>query len=433
MKDIFNKKILKEAGVLLIAVAMILSTVSMSAEADVMNKLENDSNYVNPSSSQNMDSGDSLFLQLPHDPDEKWSMATTDAGAGYIMYENFWGVTEPIGDIHWWGLALKYTSSGWKAGNPDNLVFDIKFYADDPNRYLLPYKLVATFANIVPPVITGTELYYAGFEMYYFDGVELDPFVNLSEGWVSIYSKSGGQGEDWLLWASAKTGDGFSYQDGNIPIPGRYCDHAMELTGVPSKPPEKPETPDGPTEGIVGVEYMFFTSTTDPEGEQVLYWWDWGDGTPGEWTDPSDSGVMVHASHIWNASGDYEVRVKAKDLYDKKSEWSDPLMIHIVGGPILEIGNKTGLFKVSTVIRNIGDVNATRVDWSITLVGGIILRGKETTGSILCIPAGDEAKISSSLIFGFGKTVVTVTAKCAEGSSDTNTRNASVLFCFIFW
>jgi len=429
MKETINKKILKELSVLLVAIVMVLSTVVVSA--DTMDRLENDGNYVNPSSSQNMDSGDSLFLQLPHDPDESWSMATTDTGAGYFMYENFWDVTEIIGNIHWWGLALKYTPGGWVAGDPNNLVFDIKFYADDPNDPSLPPdELVATFTNVVPSVITGTGQYYVGFEMYYFDGVELEPFVNLSEGWVSIYSKSGGMGEDWLMWASAKTGDGFSYQeDGTNP---RYFDQAMNLT-MGSYPPDVPTTPDGPSEGVVGVEYTFSTSTTDPEGENVSYWWDWGDDTPGEWTDPYPSGETVYANHIWTEADEYEITVKARDPHEKESAWSYPKTINIVESPILEISNITGkLFKVSTVIRNIGGVDATKVNWSITLSGGVILLGKETTGNILCIPAGGEAKISSGLIFGFGKTMITATAECDEGSSDTNTRDAFVFLFFIF-
>jgi len=429
MKETKNKKILKEAGVLLIAVAMILSTVVVSAESDAMDKLENDSNYVNPTSSQNIDSDDSLFLQLPHDPDEGWTMVTSDSGAGYTVYENFWGITELIGNIYWWGLCLKY-KGGWQAGNPDNLVFDIKFYADDPDDHSRPDELVATFTNIVPPVIS-TGQYYGGFEMYYFDGAVIEPFVDLSEGWVSINSKSGGEGQDWLMWASAKTGDGFSYQDGAIP-PGNNFDQAMKLT-VGSYPPDAPATPDGPTDGIVGIEYTFSTSTTDPEGENVSYWWYWDDGAPGEWSVPYDSGATMYASHTWYTPGNYDITVKAKDPHDKESEWSVPKRIHIVDTAVLEISNITGnLFRVSTVIRNIGGVDATRVDWSITLDGGIILLGKETTGDILSIPAGGEAKISSDLIFGFGKTVITATAKCAEGSSDTKTRNASVFLFFIF-
>jgi len=78
--------------------------------------------------------------------------------------------------------------------------------------------------------------------------------------------------------------------------------------------------------------------------------------------------------------------------------------MYIVDMPILEIGNITGkLFRVSTVIRNIGGVDATMVNWSFSLDGGNILLGKETTGFILSLPAGDEKEISSRLILGFGK------------------------------
>ena len=428
MKETISKKMLKEAGVLLIVVMVVSSTVVVAS--DTMDKLENKSNYVNPSGNQNVDSGDSLFLQLPHDPDESWNMATSDAGAGYIMYENFWDVTEPIGDIHWWGLALKFTGSGWQDGNPNNLVFDIKFYADDPNDpNLPPDELIATFTNIVPPVITGTGQYYAGFEMYYFDGVELDTLVDLDEGWVSINSKSGGEGGDWLMWASAKTGDGFSYQEnGDNP---RYFDQAMDLTGMGSMPPETPQRPDGPTEGVIGVEYTFCTSTTDPEGEQVYYLWDWGDDTPTDWLGPFDSGATALANHTWTEVETYEIKVKAKDIHNVESGWSGPLMIDILDVPLLEIGNITGsLLKVSTVIKNRGGVDATMVNWNITLDGGIILLGKETTGSILNLPAGEEKTISSGLIFGFGKTLITVTAECSE-SSDTEERDAFVLLFFI--
>ena len=429
MKKTTNKKFLKEAIVLLIATVMILSTVAVTA--DTMDKLENADSIVNLTSIQNINSGNSLFLQLPHDPDESWTMVTSDLGAGYVVYENFWDIDDIIGNIHWWGLTLKYTTGGWLAGDPNKLVFDIKFYADDPDDHTLPDELVASFTDIVPQVITGTGQYYVGFEMYYFSGADLNPFVNLSEGWVSINSKSGGEGQDWLMWASAKTGDGYSHQDGANP-PGNVFDQAMNLT-VGSYPPDTPATPDGPIEGVVGVEYMFSTSTTDPEGEQLSYFWDWGDGTPGEWGDPCDSGVTVYASHIWTEEGDYNITVKAKDLRGKESEWSTPKIIYIADTAVLEVGNITGsLLKVSAVIKNIGGVDATMIDWSITLDDGLIILGKETIGNILSIPAGDEVTISSSLIFGFGKTVITATAECDNGLSGTNTRNASVFLFFIF-
>jgi len=198
-----------------------------------------------------------------------------------------------------------------------------------------------------------------------------------------------------------------------------------------TNPPEKPEQPKGLINGIVEVEYPFSTRTNDPDGDQVYYMWDWDDGTYSEWLGPYDPGVTAEASHSWANAEIYEIRVKAKDVHSAESSWSDTLTIYIVDVAILEIGNITGsLFKVSTVIRNIGGVDATKVNWSITLDGGIILSG-ENSGIILSIPAGDEAKISSNAILGFGKTVVTVTAEKPGVSSDTKEKEAFVLLFFI--
>ncbi|MGB7063486.1 MAG: choice-of-anchor J domain-containing protein [Candidatus Zixiibacteriota bacterium] len=174
---------------------------------------------------------DTLFVQLPHDEGDSWSFATTDQGAGYKLYENFWGLTEVITEIDWWGLALIHTGTEWIAGNPNNLVFDITFYSDPPDDPSMPpTEVYCTYTDVVPSTIIGTGQYYAGFEMWFFDGAEFASACDLTEGWVSIQSKSPGQGSDWLLWASAKTGDVYSYQEGSS-TPDTPYDRAMILTG----------------------------------------------------------------------------------------------------------------------------------------------------------------------------------------------------------
>jgi hypothetical protein len=92
-------------------------------------------------------------------------------------------------------------------------------------------------------------------------------------------------------------------------------------------PPNKPNTPDGSTRGKPGISYTYQTSTTDPDGDLLYYTWDWGDGTPINWTGLYNSAQTVTASHIWSTKGSYSVKVKAKDTTGAESVWSDPLPI----------------------------------------------------------------------------------------------------------
>ncbi|MCK5112956.1 MAG: Zn-dependent exopeptidase M28, partial [Thermoplasmatales archaeon] len=81
-------------------------------------------------------------------------------------------------------------------------------------------------------------------------------------------------------------------------------------------------------------------------------------------------------------------------------------------------------------IKNTGLAEADDINWQITLDGGLILLGKETTGTIQTIPIGGEEEVRSGLIFGFGQTRVTVTADILEGSGIRN-QGAFVLLFFI--
>jgi len=93
--------------------------------------------------------------------------------------------------------------------------------------------------------------------------------------------------------------------------------------------PLKPERPSGPTSGKPGEEYIYSSRTTDPFDLDLYYLFDWGDGNISEWIGPYNSGDECSTPYTWQDTGNYDIRVKAKNINGSESVWSDPLPIEI--------------------------------------------------------------------------------------------------------
>jgi len=115
----------------------------------------------------------------------------------------------------------------------------------------------------------------------------------------------------------------------NHPCIGAAGAHTFTAYGgaPPNNAPEKPQKPTGKTQGKTGTSYLYSTQTTDPDGDQVYYLWDWGDNTTSGWLGPFTSGATATAQKSWAVKGTYAVKVKAKDVYGAESNWSDPLAV----------------------------------------------------------------------------------------------------------
>ena len=84
--------------------------------------------------------------------------------------------------------------------------------------------------------------------------------------------------------------------------------------------------------------------------------------------------------------------------------------------PIYEFGEVTGgLMKVGTTIGNIGVDDATNIDWSINIQGGLLsLIDKTTEGQIETLTIGhQESIITNSAIIGLGEINIIVLANDA--------------------
>jgi hypothetical protein len=91
--------------------------------------------------------------------------------------------------------------------------------------------------------------------------------------------------------------------------------------------PNRPDQPTGQTNGYQNTEYSYTSKTTDPDGDQVYYLWDWGDGTQSSWIGPKTSGQSITTPHTYQSSGSFSVRVKAKDTHGLESDWSPALPV----------------------------------------------------------------------------------------------------------
>jgi hypothetical protein len=118
---------------------------------------------------------------------------------------------------------------------------------------------------------------------------------------VRIYIQLGGSYD--LFWRA-----GFD----NIMVQGEQ--------GGGNQPPEAPII-NGPATGKPDNSYSYTFVSEDPDGDDVYYQINWGDGVVEGWFGPYESNEIIIKSHIWTEKGTYTIMARAKDIYDAIGEW----------------------------------------------------------------------------------------------------------------
>jgi len=199
--------------------------------------------------------------------------------------------------------------------------------------------------------------------------------------------------------------------DGKLYV-GLFSGGVIAFEYRPNTPPNIPSNPD-PEDGANGVdnETDLDWSGGDPDSYQIITY-DVYLGT----TDPPTVKVADNQSATsFNPDLDYETtyywKIVAWDGLGEKSE--GPIWSFTTAGestdPELELGEITGGTGVSVVIENVGDSDATDIEWSITIDGGLLLipYGGYVEGTIDLLAAGDSADIGISFVFGLGLGIFT--------------------------
>lgn len=153
-----------------------------------------------------------------------------------------------------------------------------------------------------------------GEDVYYYiewgDGTNTEWLGPCNPGTPTSAQKSWSVGATYTVRAKAKD---INQVIGNWSEP-------LTVTILMNNPPNTP-TISGLARGIVGINYLYKFITTEPDGDTVSYYIDWGDGNTSGWLGPYTSGLQVEIRHRWTQKGTYIIQVKAKDTYGAESSW----------------------------------------------------------------------------------------------------------------
>ncbi len=161
----------------------------------------------------------------------------------------------------------------------------------------------------------------------------------------------------------------------------------------------------GPTIGRPGDTLTYAASATDPDANDVAYWFVWGDTSSVEWTSPYASGQSVTRKHVYQDSGVYRIRVKARDTLEAESGWSDSIVVAIgflppntpdqPVGPSTCTTSVTAHFSTSTT-DPFGDSVSFQFDWGESVGGWSppVASGEQfTTGYAYSTPDSFQIKV----------------------------------------
>ncbi|MEO0080809.1 MAG: PQQ-binding-like beta-propeller repeat protein [candidate division WOR-3 bacterium] len=199
--------------------------------------------------------------------------------------------------------------------------------------------------------------------------------------------------------------------------------------GCRNKPPLTPGKPIGPNSVPKDSVARYYSVTTDPNRDKVLYIFDWDDSKT-DTTSYFRSGDTVSRTHAWADTGLYSVRVKAKDARGLFSrDWSDTLNVrvyvstpnHRPNAPEMPSGPDTGWVgqyqKFSTAATDPdGDPVQIRFIW-----------GEDNRVSYWSAPVPSGTRVSDSVVY-FVKGVKYIRAVAMDPDSAVSDTSPAKIF-----
>ncbi len=264
-------------------------------------------------------------------------------------------------------------------------------------------------------------------------GGDNDNGNNAGSAYVFICTNTTWAQEAKLLASDGSAGDNFGWVvtlDGDTAIIGAYydddngADSGSAYVFINENEPPVADFSWTPQNPYNNQPITFDASAShDPDGIITTFEWDWNNDGVYE-----ESHTTSTATHTWTDPGSYPVTLRVTDRYNATGNVTKTVNVNRTINFDIVI---TGGFGAKAVITNTGIVNATKIKWTFTLTGGLILLGKTKSATVISLAAGASTTAKDALILGFGKTTLKVDVTCAEGTSVSKSATGVVFLFFV--
>jgi hypothetical protein len=181
------------------------------------------------------------------------------------------------------------------------------------------FAAVAQAAQVTLAWNPNTETNLAGYKLNY--GTASGSFSTVVDvGKVTTYTIANlADGKTYYFAATAYNTSGGSSGYSN------QVTYTTPATTPTNGSPTTPSAPSGPTSAAVAATCSYSTSATDPNGNPIVYQFNWGDGSVSPWGAASQT-------HAWTAAGTYYVTAQGRDSLGALSGVSARATVTVNGG-----------------------------------------------------------------------------------------------------
>jgi len=419
-----HNNLIKKASISLIAIIMIISTFTVTAEKINTANIKNISNECLKDVEDDFFSLDTEELKYytGDQPDIVWGGSDTqDTWQAAIRFtpdelSSYDGWTiNTVRFYHAYGQGEElvphdgtvYVYDQGTSVSPGDILTQEAFTADVADWISIPLSAPVTI-DASKDLWISVETTYDAEKTHYF-GLGSSPaepeksqwIYHDSEGWKEIQEYDPSEprlDSDWFIGAIA---------EGEIP------------------PPELQAHANGPYISIIGNSIQFTGSATGGAPPYSDWRWDFGDG---------NTSTEQNPTHTYGSQGTYSVTLTVNDT--EPTSHTDSTIATITAEPSeakLEIGTTSGgLGKICTTIKNTGSDKAENVEWTISVDGGLL-------GRINVTAEGDEEELdegeaisvcTARSIRGLGKIQISISAEADNAAKVTQNAEG---FVFLFY